>query len=178
MFQRLHGHPAGTQKAGRIAGQIQNRGFHADRTRAAVDQAFNFALHILHDFRRAGTAWPPGEIRAGGGDGDARLPDQGQRRRMVGTADRHGIQSRRHGVRDAGVAFENQRQRAGPEFPGQNIGQRGNVLTVTGKPLLSGKVQNQGIVQRSALRLKNPAHGFFVQRVRAEAVYRFRWNRH
>ena len=92
-LQVLQRQSAGTQQPGRLAGQIQDGGFHAHRTGAAIHNTFDFTVHILQNILRRSTAGAAGRVGAGCGNGNSRLPDDGQRHRMVGTAYRHSIKT-------------------------------------------------------------------------------------
>ena len=97
---------------------------------------------------------------------------------MVRTADAHGVQSRRGGVRHDGFPFQDHGQRTGPEFPGQRIRQRWHVLAVPGQPLRSRNMDDERVVLRTALGLEDLVNSLCVQCISAQTVDRFRGNSH
>ena len=177
-LQVLQGQSAGTQQPGRVAGQVQNRGLHTHRTGTAVHHAADPAVHILQHVLGSRAAGPAGEVGAGGRDGDARLPDDRQRHRVVGAAHRHRVQPGGGLVRDDGPPLQDHSQGAGPEFPGQHIGQGRHVGAVAGQPLGAGHMDDEGIVLGPALGLKDPLHRGAVQSVGPQAVHRLRGDAH
>ena len=102
----------------------------------------------------------------------------GQRYLMVRAPDTHGVQSRRGGIRHDGLPLQDHGQRTGPEFPGQRIRQRRHVLTVPGQPLRSRNMDDERVVLRTALGLKDLVDSLCVQCVGTQAVDRFRGNSH
>ena len=178
LFQCLQRQSAGSQQTGRCAGQIQNGRLHAHLTGAAVHHGVDLALHVLHHVCRSGAAGTAGGIGAGRGHGNACLPDDGQRYLMVRAPDTHGVQSRCGGIRHDGLPLQDHGQRTGPEFPGQRIRQRRHVLTVPGQPLRSRNMDDERVVLRTALGLKDLVDSLCVQCVGTQAVDRFRGNSH
>ena len=178
LLQRLQRHPAGSEQAGWVAGQIHNGGLHAHLTGAAVHHGVDLALHVLHHVRCGGAAGTAGGIGAGRGHRNACLPDDGQRYLMVRAADTHGVQSRCGGVRHDGLPLQDHGQRTGPEFPGQRIRQRRHVLTVPGQPLGSRNMDDERVVLRTALGLEDLVNSLCVQCISTQTVDRFRGNSH
>ena len=174
LLQRLQRHPAGSEQAGRVAGQIHNGGLHAHLTGAAVHHGVDLALHVLQTVCRAGAAGTAGGVGAGGRNGYPRLPDNSQRHLMIRAADANGVQSGSGGVRHHLFPLQDHGQRAGPELPGQRVRQRRHILAVPGQPLGTRHMDDEGVVLRTALGLENLMNRSLVQRVGAQTVNRLR----
>ena len=173
-LQLLQGQSAGAQEPGGLAGEVQDGGFHAHGAWAAVHDAVNATVHVLPDVLGAGAAGAAGAVGAGSRHGHPRLPEEGQGHGVVRAAHAHGVQPRRGDIRHDGLAPEDHGEGAGPEAPGQLIGDGGHILTAAAEPLGGGDVEDQGVILGTALGLEDLSHGGGVQAVGAQAVDRLR----
>ena len=97
---------------------------------------------------------------------------------MVGAAHGHRIQSGSGLIRNDGFALEDHGQGAGPEFPGQHIGNGRHIPAIAGQPLLTGNMKNQWVVIGPSLSLEYPLDRFAVQAVSSQAVHCLRGDGH
>ena len=171
-FHHLRGDSARTQNDRHVARRIDDAGFHADLTGAAIQNQRNAPIHIFQHVqrrRRAGTAAPVGARR---GNRTACRANQRPRIRVGGQADAHRIQPRAHRVGDAVRFGQNQRHRAGPERLHQLFRSGGDGTHQRRNFLHAGNVGNQRVILWAALRFKNLNDGLGVQRVCAQPIDR------
>ena len=172
--QALERQSTGAQQARRRDRQVDDRALDADGTAAAVDDGVDLAVHVLEHVLRGGGAGTAGGVAAGRGDGNARRGDDAQRRRVVRAAHADRRQTRRRLRGNDIAAGEDHRQRAGPEALREQIRLRRHVMAVPLEPRGVRNVDDEGVVLRTALGLKDVPHGLAVEGVRTQTVDRLR----
>ena len=173
----LRGDGPGAEHRRNVPGHVQHGGLDADLAGPAVQDQGDAAVHVLIDVGGGGRAGAGGKVGAGGGDGQAADPQHLPGDGMAGHPDAHGSKARRHRVRHGGLLGQQQGQRPGPVGGHQAAGGLRH-LAEGAELVLAPDVDDQRVVRRAALGLKDPEHGLGVQGVRAQAVDRFRGKGH
>ncbi len=174
-FRVNHSRPQNLRRRNR---QIQNRGFNADLRLAAVHNQRNFSAKLFADVLRVRRRNAVGQIRARRGQRKTAFANHGLNERMTRPANADGFAARRHDCREC---FP---RAAKPASAGRarTILQvcppaAGQFCHAAFRHFIAGDVDDDGIVRRAALDLKNFGDGFFVQRICREAINRFRRQR-
>ena len=170
--QLLERQPARAQQTRRRAGQVDDGRFHTHAAGPAVHHAVDPAVHVLADMRGGRTARAARGVGARRGDWNAGGRDDRARHRVIGAAHPDGVQPAGGDERHAVRLRQYHRQRPGPEAPGKAVRRLRHVLAVAREPARVGDMQDERVILRAALGLKNVPHGVRVQSVRAEAVDR------
>ena len=170
--QLLERQPARAQQARRRTGQVDDGRFHAHTAGAAVHHAVDPAVHVLADVRGGRTARAARGVGARRGDRNAGGRDDRTRHRVIGAAHPDGVQPAGGDERHAVRLRQYHRQRPGPEAPGKAVRRLRHILAVAREPARVWDMQDERVILRAALGLKNVPHGVRVQSVRAEAVDR------
>ena len=166
---------AGAQDAGGIGRDGDDRAFDADVTRAAVDDGFDLALHIVDNVLCRSGAGLSGGVGGGRGERTAALGDQGARGGMGRQADRDGIESRADLVGDDGALFHDDGEGTRPERFGEKAGFFGKIGGQ--REALDVRdvrdMDDQGIVHRATLCPEDARDSGAVEGVGGKAVDRF-----
>ena len=120
-----------------------------------------------------GGAGPAGGIAAGRSHRDTGFPDDGQRHGMVGAPHAYCLQPAGGAQGHDVAAGQDHGQRSRPEALRQGVSHRRNVMAVQLQPVRTGDMEDQGIVLRTALCLKNMEDRCLVKGVGAQSIYRF-----
>ena len=176
VLERFERQSARTKKARRLTGEIDDRGLHAHAAGPAVKNRVDFAVHVLAHVLHARGARPPGGVSGGRGDGNAGFLDNGERYRVIGAAHTDRLEPSCRAKRDNGLSRQDHRQGSRPEALRQPVSCLRHALAVPLQPRRIRHMDNERIVLRAALRLKDVQHCFFIQRVRAESIDRLRRN--
>ena len=165
---------ARTQNHRHLARRVDHAGFHADLTRAAVQNQRNPPVHVLQHVQRRRRAGSAASVGARRGNRAARRANQPARVGVGGQANAHRVQPRAHRIGDAVRLGQNQRHRPRPERLHQLPRGRGNRAHQRRNLFRAGDMRNQRVILRTPLRFKNLGDRARVQRVRAQPVDRLR----
>ena len=169
-FEFGDGDPARTEQDGRRLQRIQDRGFHPPIGRPRVEDQIHPAAQIVHHMPGLGGAGMPEPVRGRRRDGQPGRLEKRLGDRMRGHAHGHRVQSGGHLRRKRVAPRQEQRQRTRPEPPAERFHGGWDLRRHGSNIRDGGKVHDQRIRRRPALRLENPADGGRVEGVRAQAV--------
>ena len=177
-YQLLRGDAAGPQQPGPAFRQIHDGGLHPHPTRAAIHHGGNLSVVIVEHMLGSGGGGLAGNIGGGRGNGHPGQADDFSRHGVVRAPQGHGGKPTGGALRHILPGRQHHGQGAGPEGRRQSISRLWDIvaelLHLAGIP----DVQNQRIILRPALGLKNLRHGGFVQAVGSQTVNGLRGNRH
>ena len=178
LLQRLQRQSAGAQQPGRRHRQVDDGGLHPHRTRPAVHDTVDLAVHVLRHVACRGGAGPPGGITAGGRHRHTGSLDDGPCHRMIRTAHTHRLKPAGSLQGNNLPPGQDHGQRPRPEPLRQTVGRLRYLPAVPLQPVRPRDVQDQGVVLGAALGLKDPAHRSGVQPVGPQAVHRLGGDAH
>ena len=176
--QLLRSDSAGAQQPGPVLGQVHNGGLHPHPAGASVHNGIDFAVVVVAHVLRRGGRGLAGDIGRGSRNGHPRQGNDLPGNVTVRAADGNGIQPGGGALGHNFLHGQHHGQRAGPKFLGQTIGAFGNIVAEPLHFLGLGHVEDQGIVLRATLGLKNFQNGVFVQSVGTQAIDRLRGDCH
>ena len=174
LLQRLQRQSAGAQQPGRRHRQVDDGGLHPHRTRPAVHDAVDLAVHILRHVACRGGAGPPGGVAAGGRHRHTGSLDDGPCHRMIRAAHAHRLQPAGSLQGNNLPPGQDHGQRPRPEPFRQTVGRLRYLPAVPLQPRGIRHMDDEGIILRTALGLENMAHRRLVEGVRPQTVYRLR----
>ena len=176
-----HGHDAGdrvapdrprAEHAREVARDVDDGRFETDVAGAAIEDDRDAISERTDDVLGQRRRHLGGSIRARGGD---RTPDRGEQRasdRVRRNAQRDGVATRGHDVRNARRARHHQRQRTGPERGGERLGSRRKRRRERTRRRDVEHVHDQRVVLGAALGDEDLRRRRRVERQRAQAIDR------
>ena len=164
---------ARAQDARRVAAEIDDGAFDADRAVAAVEHFRHGVAELGAHVRGRGRADVAEAVGRRRRQATAEFAQQGQGHRVVGAAQADGVLAAGHHVGYPGLLAQHQGQRAGPEGRRQLPGCRRHLAGPVVQRLDAGHVHDQRVVGRPALEGENAAHGFGVAGIRGQAIHGF-----
>ena len=177
-FQHFLRHAAGPQNRRNLRRTVQHGRFQPDLAGAVVENQFDPSSHVGHHRRRRRRTGPAGEVGARRGNRHSGAADQRPRHSGGWKPHRHRIESRRHDIRHAGRPGQHHGKRTRPK-PVQQRFEPGRHFPHQRRQIFPfGNVQDERIVGRPALGLKNPAHRRGVQPICPQPINRFGGKRH
>ena len=172
----FHSYSTGAKQNRMISNQGNDRRFHSHTAFSAINNHFNFSIHIVKDMPCRCRTRFSGEVCRRGCNRHPRCTDNCPCHRVRWETDCHGIQSPGSFRGDAVRFWQDNCQWTRPKMFSQQPCRLRDISHQCGKLLKLCNMNNQGIVLRSSLCLKNPSNRLSVQCIGAQPVDCFRGN--
>jgi hypothetical protein len=170
IFDLFPGDDSGAEEQGLRAGEGKDGAFDSDFTGSAIEDEGDGRPEGVADMS-GGCGGEAGEgVRAGRGDGEAGLAEQGEGDGMTGHAETHGGQAGGDAIADRGTFGDDEGKGAGPEAAGELFGCGGPEEGERAGHGQIGDVDDEGTGRRAALGGEDELDGGGVEGVGAEAV--------
>ena len=166
---------AGPEDHRRTYRHIQNCRLKPDVNRTAIQDHINLSVQVFRHVLRRRRTGAAGRIGAWRGNESACRPDQSRRHRINRHTDRNRIEPPCCPVRNRRALLKDHGKRTRPEMSRQHIRLGRNIYGDLSEILIIRNMNDQRIIRRTPLRCIGFSCGFFLKRIRSEAIHCLRW---